>query len=153
MALDVNQDVIDDMNDKSGELLLDYYPEILGSCGNGAFVLSEIKYPISVPKRLISSYYPFSKYFVINAQGDSMNPTIMNKDLLIVEQVKNEPIRDNEIYIFRYGETLYVKRLVNNITCILVKSDNKEYDTNKIGGNELSNLEIIGRVVGLMRSF
>ena len=151
VVLDGNRVFIEDMNDKSGEISVDYYPDVFGSCGGGNFVFSETKYKINIPKRLITNYLPLSKYSVINAFGDSMTPYIQDKDLLIVEHSINTQIYDNRVYVFRYNDHLFVKRLVFNINQLIIKSDNSAYDTIKLTGKDLEDFQIIGRIVGLMQ--
>lgn len=129
----------------------DYYPEIFGSCGSGAFVLSETSEKIQVPMEVIKHYSNVKKYSVINAIGDSMMPYIHDKDLLVVEHYNGEQIRDNRIYVFRFGDNIFIKRLVFNINQLVIESDNKNYDVVKISGSDLSEIQIIGQIVGLMR--
>ena len=132
-------------------IYLDYYPDVLGSCGGGAFVLSEAKEKIQVPKQIIDDYRSIKKYSVINAYGDSMMPTIYDKDLLVVEHYEGEQIRDNRVYVFRFGENIFVKRLVLNINQLVIKSDNPEYRPINLELNENTDIQIIGQIVGLMR--
>ena len=95
-----NQGFIDDMHDNGGEISVDYYPDVLASCGGGAFELSNIKEKIRIPKMCIEQYMPLVRYSVINAYGDSMQPTILSRDKLIVEFLESKVIKDNDIYIF-----------------------------------------------------
>lgn len=132
-----------------------YYPDIFGSCGGGSFILSEVKEPVKIPITLISHFSKNKTYSIINAIGDSMTPTINNKDKLIVEHCENEQIKDNQVYIFCYNNEIYVKRLVKNIDEIIVKSDNLDpiYRPRIIEKEDMNNIYIIGEIVGLMRNF
>lgn len=132
-------------------VLIDYFSDVFGSCGSGAFVLSEKTEKIEVPKKLLINYSKLKKYSVINAYGDSMYPYIQDKDLLVVEHFEQgEQIRDNRVYVFRYGENIFVKRLVLNVNQIVIKSDNKDYAPIVIKIDD--DFQIIGRIIGLMRS-
>lgn len=130
---------------------IDYYPDIYGSCRAGVFILSENKEKITVSRSVLTSYSKSRKYSVINARGDSMMPTIQNDDRLIVEHWEGEQITDNSIYVFRYGDEVFVKRLVKNIDQIIIISDNHIYPIRIIEGEKLNDLQIIGKIVGLMR--
>ena len=134
------------------EFAAEYYPDVLGSCGSGTFVLSESKEFINVPKKIVESYSSRKKYSVINAYGDSMSPSIRDGDLLVVENSENQHIRDNRVYVFRYGDKIFVKRLVLNINQLVIKSDNAEYKPITLDLNENTDIQIIGLIVGLMRS-
>jgi phage repressor protein C with HTH and peptisase S24 domain len=137
------------------DIELDYYPDVFGSCGSGAFVLSETKERISVPRksfltRVMPNVSNFKKYSVINAIGDSMQPFIYENDKLIVEHFDGGQIKDNKIYVFCYENEIFVKRLVKNITQVVIKSDNTLYDPIKIDGKD-PNFMIIGEIVGMLR--
>lgn len=133
-------------------ITMDYYPDVFGSCGTGAFALSENKEKIKVPqKALATKLSPVKKYSVINARGNSMQPSICDNDKLIVEHYEGEQIIDNRIYVFCYGNEIFIKRLVKNINQLVIISDNTEYDTIKLTGKEFDKVQIIGQIVGLMR--
>lgn len=149
-----NQGFIDDMHDNSGEISVDYYPDVLASCGGGAFELSNIKEKIRIPKMCIEQYMPLTRYSVINAYGDSMQPTILSKDKLIIELLNGDTIKDNNIYVFCYNDRIFCKRLVQNIDSIVVISDNPDktiYPTCVIEKENMNDIHLIGRIVGLMR--
>ena len=149
-----NKCFLDDMHDNSGEITADYYPDVLASCGNGTFELSYFREKIRVPRMCIEQYMPFAKYSVINAYGDSMQPTIQNKDKLIVELLNDNSIKDNNIYVFYYNDKIFCKRLVQNIDSIVVISDNPDksiYPTSVIEREKMNDIHLIGRIVGLMR--
>ena len=129
---------------------LDYFSDVWASCGAGAVVFEESKEKISVPIGLIQNYSSSSRYSVINARGDSMQPFIQSFDKLIVEHWNGGQIIDNCIYVFRYANELFVKRLVKNITQIVIKSDNPLYEPIKITDKD-PDFEVIGQIVGLMR--
>lgn len=136
-------------------ITLDYYPQIFGSCGSGVFALSDEKQKLNVPKSAFMFNYSENKiYSVINAWGDSMNPFICNKDKLIVEHLNGEQIKDNHIYVFCYNNEIFVKRLIKNIDEVIIKSDNPDpiYRPRVIEGKKLSDLYIIGEIVGLIRN-
>ena len=132
-------------------IVCDYYYDVFGSCGNGTFVLSETTAPMTVSLESIANYSHHKKYSVINARGDSMQPYIIDGDKLVIEHYNGAQIVDNSIYVFRYEDNIFIKRLIHNIDQIIIKSDNKEYATRCIERNDLQNFQVIGQVVGLLR--
>lgn len=142
-------------NQKQDCITVDYYPEVYGSCGGGTLVVSEQKELIQVPKKFFTTFSPVKKYFVVKAKGESMRPTLQPDDKLIIEHWNGEQIIDNEIYIFCYKDEIFVKRLIKNIDEIIILSDNDEavYRPRFIEKEEINNILIIGRIVGLMREF
>ena len=129
---------------------LDYFSDVWASCGTGAVVFEETSEKLSVPTSLIQNYSKTNRYSVINSRGDSMTPFIQDRDKLIVEHWNGGQIIDNCIYVFRYANELFVKRLVKNITQIVIKSDNPLYEPIKITDKD-QDFEVIGQIVGLMR--
>lgn len=138
------------LGNANDNITLDFYPDVFGSCGTGAVVFEESTEKLSVPKSLIQNYSSYNRYSVINSRGDSMTPFIQDRDKLIVEHWNGGQIIDNCIYVFRYANELFVKRLVKNITQIVIKSDNPLYEPIKITDKD-QDFEVIGQIVGLMR--
>lgn len=123
---------------------LPYYPSLFKGGGNEGF----IKIAISS----ISEYNPNYNYFVISNVGDAMQPTICNDDKLIVVSTEGlEVIQDNKIYFFIYKNKPYLKRLVNSIDSIIIKSDSELVKDVTI--TDFENLKLQGRVIALMRDF
>lgn len=148
-----NQFIAEEIDDFPEEnvITMNYYSDIFGSCGSGSFVFSEEKQFLEIPKKLITTYNAFSKYSIINATGDSMMPYIRDKDKLVIEHWHGEQIRDNKVYLFRFGDNIFIKRLVLNLDQIIVKSDNKEYPVRHIEKKDADDFQIIGRIVGIWR--
>ena len=136
--------------DCSNSIDLDYFSDVWASCGTGAVVFEETSEKLSVPTSLIQNYSSSNRYSVINSRGDSMTPFIQDRDKLIVEHWNGGQIIDNCIYVFRYANELFVKRLIKNVTQIIIKSDNPMYDPIKITDKD-QDFEVIGQIVGLMR--
>jgi phage repressor protein C with HTH and peptisase S24 domain len=146
----------DKQADAQPKIKAEYYPDVLGSCGGGAFELSQEHYTVELPVDCFFKEISKNKtYSVINAYGDSMLETIKDGDKLIIEHTETEPIQDNKIYVFCYDNQIYVKRLINNIDELVVVSDNPDktiYKTKYISKADRDNLYLIGQVVGLARN-
>lgn len=128
---------------------LDYYPNVFGSCGCGCMVFDESKEKISVAKDMIMNYSPNKVYGVMSAVGCSMSPKIEDGDKLVVEKWNGEQIKDNRVYLFRYNDELFIKRLVKNIDQIVCISENPRFEDRVI--SDLKNFCLIGEIVGLWR--
>lgn len=80
---------------------------------------------------------------LITAEGDSMQPTIKDGELLMVDDSIKE-IRPNKIFVIRQGDKLRVKRLKTELTGeTLIISDNPIYPIETMN----KETEIIGQVV------
>ena len=136
----------------SDEIVIDYYPDVFASCGNGAIVFSEEKECVLMPRRFFTTYSRTKSYSMIHARGDSMSPFINNDDKLIIEHSDGEQIIDNKVYVFCYKDEFFVKRLSKNVDEVIVKSDNPVYSSRIISSKGLGELNIIGMVVGMLRT-
>lgn len=140
-------------NSDPNTIQLDFYDNVAGSCGAGLMVFDESSHKISVPKDIISRYSTSNKYSVILAKGSSMQPEIMDNDKVIIKMWNGEQIIDDRIYLFRYDNEIFLKKLCKNFDQIVVKSNNPEFPHRFIEGDKIKNLKIIGEVVGLLRNF
>ena len=140
-------------NSDPNTIQLDFYDNVAGSCGAGLMVFDESCHKISVPKDIISRYSTTNKYSVILAKGSSMQPEIMDNDKVIIKMWNGEQIIDDRIYLFRYDNEIFLKKLCKNFDQIVVKSNNPEFPHRFIEGDKIKNLNIIGEVVGLLRNF
>lgn len=140
-------------NSDPNTIQLDFYDSVAGSCGAGLMVFDESSHKISVPKDVISRYNTTNKYSVILAKGSSMQPEIMDNDKVIIKMWNGEQIIDDRIYLFRYDNEIFLKKLCKNFDQIVVKSNNPEFPHRFIEGDKIKNLNIIGEVVGLLRNF
>lgn len=131
------------------KITLDFYPDVFGSCGTGCIVFDETKDKISVTKDLINNYSASNTYSVISARGSSMAPRIEDNDKLIIQKWNGEQIIDDNVYLFRYNDELFIKRLVKNIDQVICISENPRFEDRVI--KNLNDFTIIGRVVGLIR--
>lgn len=90
--------------------------------------------------------YP-DKVVTVLAAGDSMEPTLHDGDVLLVDTAQRQVVKD-AIYIIRQQGLLYVKRLQRLYDgAIRISSDNKAYAVEVVPKKDLGYLEIIGRVV------
>ena len=144
--------LISDAPVSDGMVQVDYYPEVFASCGNGTVTFSDEKELVEFHKSMLPDYSKSKKYSMICARGDSMSPYINSGDKLIIEHWENNQIIDNKVYVFSYKSEIFVKRLSKNLDEIIIKSDNPNYNIRVIKGEDMNDINIIGRVVSVLRS-
>ena len=144
--------VLDSGNSSCEVTYLDYYTDVFASCGNGSIVFSTEKTKLPIPTTMIKGYSKNKLYSIINANGNSMSPTIEHGDKLIVEHWNGDQIQDNKIYVFCYNNEFFVKRLSKNIDEIIIKSDNPEYRVRTIPSKSFSDLILIGKIVSTIKA-
>ncbi|WP_429233055.1 S24 family peptidase [Aeromonas salmonicida] len=134
--------------------LVDCY-QVFASAGFGATVSDELKTdPMAfrtdwlkkeglAPERLA----------VIRAKGDSMEPTISNNDIILVNLCNGDALRDG-LYVLRIGDSLLVKRLQFDVLGgIKVISDNPGYETQVVTKDQRADVHIVGRVAWAGKKF
>lgn len=124
--------------------------EVKASAGGGAIIHSEqivdhlyfktewVKNVLGIPRDYLA---------LISVQGDSMEPTLSNGDLILID-TSTSRVEDGAIYVVQYEDALLVKRLQKKYDgSVVIRSDNTHYEPEILHGEEANNLKIVGRVV------
>ncbi|HXE96783.1 MAG TPA: helix-turn-helix transcriptional regulator [Dongiaceae bacterium] len=89
---------------------------------------------------------PVSNLALINVTGDSMEPTLSNGDLILIDTGVSS-VDDSGVYVLRFDEALKVKRLHSKVDSVDIISDNVRYPVETIKGDLVKTLNVVGRVV------
>lgn len=97
-------------------------------------------------------------YFVLKANGDSMNKIIANEHYVVVENLinsSNRKLKTNDIVIAKNGSEYTMKRIRRTDKMVHLEPDSyiDEFETQSFPVEELSELEIIGKVVYSFREY
>lgn len=111
------------------------------SCGNG----------ITIDSALINQYDVNAQYAFCIAKGSSMMPTINENDIIIMRKYDGNFV--DGIYVFSIRDELFIKRLSKNINQLVCLSDNPVFDKIVLQGDELETVNILGRVVTVVRRY
>ncbi|MCO6545306.1 MAG: LexA family transcriptional regulator [Gilliamella sp.] len=84
------------------------------------------------------------------AKGDSMEPTISNHDILIINKAHCKPI-DGYLYAVEYEDQISIKRIQNQGANLALLCDNPKYPTIIGDKHEPQEFKIIGHVVYLLK--
>lgn len=84
---------------------------------------------------------------VIRAFGDSMEPTIPDGSVVLIDEGRRQFVK-NRIYYLRYNGQMYIKRLVEREGHLCIASDN---DPNVLLVSDADDFEIIGRCIWTAR--
>lgn len=128
--------------------------DVEASAGYGSFFNNEnILYHMAYRKEWLKNRgLTTSKLGVIIVNGDSMQPTLNDRESILINFAETTP-KDGHIYVVRSDDVLWVKRvqrLPNNK--ILLISDNPFYPAMTLN-LEQDNLQVIGKVVNSSRNF
>ena len=142
-----NTEVINITNKSEETIAVDYYPDVLASCGNGAYELSQNCIKYDVPATLFPPSQNVKGYSMCHAKGNSMYPRIWDGDFVICEHKDDMKIENGEIYIFCFDDQIYLKRLTKNINQIVVESENPDFPTQYIEKEQMNDVHLIGHVI------
>ena len=126
---------------------VDYYPNVLASCGNGTYEMSQECIKYDVPATLFPPSTDVKSYSMCHAKGNSMYPRIWDGDFVICEHKDNMKIENGEMYIFCFDDQIYLKRLTKNINQIVVESENPDFPTQYIEKDQMNDVHLIGHVI------
>jgi hypothetical protein len=109
---------------------------VQASAGSGAVVLSqEIEDYFSVAPAWLSRYIANpAKAGIIEARGDSMEPTIADGDILLIDfSVTPSMVNDGGVFVISVDGALLVKRLQVTVDGhVLIRSDNPLYEQERV---------------------
>jgi repressor LexA len=87
--------------------------------------------------------------FLLRVQGESMAPTILSGDQVIVR--RQEQVPEGAVGVFRVDNEVTLKRLYKEADNILLKGDNPVFAPLVIERRDHAGLGIIGQVIGIYR--
>lgn len=145
-------------NEEENEIIsIPYFEDTYASAGDGVINYDEAPTTLDFNEIFLRGFLgikgDLSCIHIINARGDSMQPTIDNGELLFVRAADGDGVTSGNVYVINYCGDVFVKRLEKNpITrAITLFSDNEKYEPIVIDGENLENCNIVGRVVAHIR--
>lgn len=140
---------------KSQDIInIPYFEDTYASAGSGIINYDEtpiiMSFDINFLRVFLKITGSLNNLHIINAKGDSMEPTINGGELLYINPYENEQsVISGCIYVINYDGDIFVKRVDKNpvTKSLTLISDNPKYKPIKIEATDLINCKIIGRVV------
>lgn len=124
------------------------------SAGHGAFVEQEAEVCRMAFRRdwIREMGLSPASLALVRVKGDSMEPTLLASDLVLVDAGVTA-IRDDGIYVLRRDGTLVIKRLQVSLgDGLYIRSDNPRYREESVPADKLGLLNIVGKVVWMGRA-
>lgn len=150
MALDDSKNI---PVEKDNEISLDYY----GTVAAGNFEQSATAYDqMKVPANIIKE--DSDKYFILKANGDSMNKVIANGHYIVVENFAkiSDPIfTSNDIVVVRNGSEYTMKKVRKTDKMVHLEPESyiDEFETQSFPIDDFNELQIIGKVIYSFKQF
>ena len=120
------------------------------SCGSGTIVLAEADVtPVKIGREIIKNIWNSKpeNLKIFKASGDSMQETITDNDLLLIDLSKTD-YNNGGIFLLTINNDWYIKRLRLRLTGELdIISDNNKYPIETIKPETTKEIKIIGRVI------
>lgn len=85
----------------------------------------------------------------VSARGDSMEPTITDRGLVLLDQTVTNPFDD--VFAFLLDGEARVKRFRLLTDGLMLISDNPNYPAETVQGPALKRLQVIGQVLGVLQ--
>lgn len=147
---------INDVNQQTetGIISIPYYPEVSAAAGSGVLVYDESTVKHLQISSAIINISTGDNVCLINATGNSMQPVIDDRDLLLVDLTHKDFI-DEGIYVIRLDNTLLVKRLQKIPNGVVLISDNPQYAPITLNSDNFNENDaaIIGKVISVIKNF
>lgn len=123
--------------------------DVMASAGHGAqngyeAVAYSLSFPPSYLAKLTRSHP--RNLAIISVKGDSMVPTLMDDDVVMIDTSKKNVDFDG-LFVFRFGDALHIKRVTRAAKPgrIVAISDNRQhYDPIEY---EAEDIQVVGRVI------
>lgn len=119
-----------------------------GAWNEGKRLIEDVSLPMTIFEQQFARRTANGLAF-LTARGDSMEPTISDRGLILVDQSINEPF--DAVFAFVLGGEARVKRLRRMTDGLMLISDNADYPPEQVKGGELKKLQIIGQVLGVLQ--
>lgn len=122
--------------------------DIAASAGPGAFVDGEIALGAAAIDPALAAKLGLRDGMaaIVRVRGDSMEPGLVDGDLIVVDQARRTPDAQGRVFVIRIDDAVMVKRVARRGGALAIVSDNPAAPPVPDGV-----VEVIGRVVWLMR--
>nr|WP_284324863.1 helix-turn-helix transcriptional regulator [Cypionkella aquatica] len=132
------------------------YDEVRASAGHGSVAINETATTRIAfePNWLADLGVRPESAVILSAQGDSMEPTIMNGAPMLVDTSKKD-VRNGFIYVFDVAGDLMVKRIerLPDGTINLLSDNSGKYPSRNLDLETVSRMTVIGRVYAAVSKF
>ena len=127
--------------------------EVFASAGYGFNNDQELGNKLPFSRRwLVENGLRGKRLSLIRVTGDSMNPTLRDKETTLIEILPDDAINRlvDDIYVLRLSGQLLIKRIQSDLTGgILVKSDNPQYESIRLNqSNWPDDFKVIAKWTG-----
>lgn len=134
----------------AGELGFTYVPQVSGriSAGAGFAPENSIEMRVAFRKEWIARKGNAKDMVLIKVSGDSMEPTLLNGDLVLVDRGRNYLEPQGGVYAIALDDVIMIKRVQPTGDRVRIISDNKMYEPFEVTADQVN---INGKVIWFAR--
>ncbi len=116
------------------------------SAGSGLHPNNDVDFRMAFRNDWLEQFGGAKQLFVVRVEGDSMEPTLLLSDTLLINKNADTIGAGGGIFAINWNSMVLIKRLQMNPQTneIIIKSDNPNYDSMVVKPNEI---EIEGKVI------
>ena len=124
----------------------DFVPHVKAKLGAGYSLETsgDVDGYLAFRKDFLAKIGPPSKLVLFDVMGDSMEPTVWDKDMVLISTADKELV-SGQLFAVRIGDEISIKRLERLPGKVLVRSDNPRHHSFEVAPDE-GEFAIIGRV-------
>ena len=114
-------------------LTVPFAEDVRAAAGSGAIVFEEAAdMKVELPRSVLPRWVSTRGLICIRAAGDSMEPTLSDGHLILLDRSQIEPI-DNKVFVIHTDDGLVVKRVRETDEGWMITSDNPAYKSRHVG--------------------
>lgn len=125
------------------QLTVPFAQHVRAAAGSGEMVFDETsEFRLTFDRSILQGWASPASLICIRASGDSMEPTLHDDDLVLIDRSSIDPA-DGQIFVIRTADGLAVKRLSQHSGRWMLTSDNPAYPLRPVEADD----RLVGRVV------
>ncbi len=130
-----------------------YFKDLHTSAGGGAWNEEEGFEYLNVYYEHLNSFSQIKEEYLhaINVIGDSMEPTLKDKEIVVCDVSSGEIINGHIYIINTQNSGLLIKRLVYEKQGLCILSDNPLYPMQYVIKQNIQTIDIVGRIIGVLK--
>jgi len=133
----------DDDHDLGEKITVKFFPDISASAGMGCLNGDFCEYELITIDRSLVPDVMSKNIEALRVNGDSMDPTIKDRDVIFVDKSQRIPI-NGKIFVVKFSGEVYAKRIFKAPKSLIIKSDNPQYPQYEVQPDEI---EILGQII------
>lgn len=131
------------LDDNQSDISVKFYPDLTASAGMGCLNGDFCEYEMITIDRSLIPDVMSKNIEAIRIHGDSMDPTIKDKDVIFIDK-SQRTIINGKIFVVKFSGEVYAKRIFKAPKSLIIKSDNPQYPQYEV---QIEDIEVLGQII------